>query len=640
MIKVQRIRYWVIIVILGLSTAVILWRYGSLAARGKPTRTEAATEVIRGSIVDRTGRLLAMDTALYNIAVWRPETDAEHFGKDAVRLSEALDLPETELRDRYAKSASDFFYLKKRVSPQIARSIQDARSAGDFEGIVVEKVEGRLYPESRLASHLLGFVGDGNRGLEGLENKYDEDLAPALSSFAKAAKSADAAPGQGEGAAKEAPQGNSLVLTIDSSMQYSLEEIARRAMKDTGAEAIILLAGDARTGEILSYVSMPDFDPNSYFEAPSAAWYDWPSVYSYEPGSVFKVFSLASILDLGGIDPSSTFVCDGAYRRTAPSGEPIVIKCLGVHGSVNVEKILEFSCNAGAAYASDTVQPLDFFGHLVSFGFGSRTGVALPGEAAGFLRSPETWSLRSKPTIAMGQEILVTGVQMMQAAVAVANGGVLMKPIVVRKVLSPKGQLVYENAPQPVRRVITAETSKTIMGAMETVASRSGTGWRAKVRDLPMAVKTGTAQMIDRDTKRYSETDFIASTLAIFPADAPRVVLYLAIIKPKGSSYYGGQIAAPVIRDAAEAVLTVTDLPRGDSPTVAGPSTIVLPRLSPVSIGQTMPDLRGSPKRLLLPLLERSDLKVTIRGEGYVESQTPAPGQPVSAGMTIELVLK
>ena len=621
-----RWRYWVVVGLLGALALAVIVRYAQLATAPRAARAAASVEVERGAIVDRTGRILAMDTALYNIAVWRPETKAEDYRADAPRLAALLGLDPDEVAGRYDSSGSDFFYLKKRISPQTARAIQDAKAAGAFDGIVVERVEGRLYPEKRLASHLLGFVGDGNRGLAGLENRYEGDLLP---SAAEARKNSS-----------ERLEGNELVLTIDTALQYSLEEIARKAQADTDAEAVILLAGDARTGEILSYVSLPDFDPNAYYESPEASWYDWPSVYAYEPGSVFKVFSLASVLDLGGIDRSSTFVCDGAYRKTAPSGEQITIKCLGNHGTVNLERILEFSCNAGAGYASDTVQSLDFYSKLSTFGFGSRTGISLPGESAGVLRNPESWSLRSKPTIAMGQEILVTAVQMFQAATVIANGGVLLKPIVVRKVLSPTGDLVYENAPQPLRRVISQESAATILGAMETVAGAGGTGWRAKVKDVKMAVKTGTAQMIDRTTKRYSDTDYIASTLAIFPADDPRIILYLAIVKPKGASYYGGQIAAPVVRDAADAILGLTDLPRADSPTLESPSAITLPRLSPVTIGQTMPDLRGTPKRLLVPLLGRSDLVVKISGEGYVESQSPAPGTPIAEGSVIELVLK
>jgi cell division protein FtsI (penicillin-binding protein 3) len=199
---------------------------------------------------------------------------------------------------------------------------------------------------------------------------------------------------------------------------------------------------------------------------------------------------------------------------------------------------------------------------------------------------------------------------------------------------------VYENTPQAVRRVVSADTAKAILAAMETVASEGGTGKRAKVKDIRMAVKTGTAQMIDPATKRYSEKDFIASTLAIFPADAPRIILYLAIVKPTGESYYGGRIAAPVVKDAAEALLSITDLPRGASPTILHSGTVAIPPVAPVVIGSTMPDLKGTPKRLLLPLLARKDISVRILGEGYVVRQKPPAGAAVPSGTEVVLELQ
>jgi cell division protein FtsI (penicillin-binding protein 3) len=240
----------------------------------------------------------------------------------------------------------------------------------------------------------------------------------------------------------------------------------------------------------------------------------------------------------------------------------------------------------------------------------------------------------------MGQELLVTAVQMFDAATAVSNGGVLLKPILVRRVVDAEGKTVSENAPVATKRVISAQTAQTILDAMEKVSSAGGTGWRAKVKDVRMAVKTGTAQMIDRETKRYSDTDYIASTLAIFPVEEPRIIVYLAIVKPKGESYYGGRIAAPVVRDAVDAILSVTDLPRADSPSVEHPGRVVLPHLEGVTIGDTMPNLVGTPKRLLLPLLERRDIRVKMSGEGYVDSQSPPAGTPIAPGALIELELK
>jgi cell division protein FtsI (penicillin-binding protein 3) len=605
-------RYWTVIVALGLAALFVIVRYAYLAVTPAKDRLEISEEVERGTIADRNGRVLAMDSPLYNVAVWRPETKRGAFPSEAARLSSITGLSETEILDRWSKESADFFYLAKRAPPQVARAVQDAKDGGDFAGVVVEKVAGRLYPEKRLASHLVGFVGDGNSGLAGIEKRGDDELLGL---------------------------GRSLVLTIDADLQYSLEEIARKAMTTTGAEAVILLAADAKTGEILSYVAMPDFDPNDYASSPSESWYDWPSVYHYEPGSVFKIFSMASVLDLGGADSNTIFHCDGAFHKVAPSGEKITIKCLGVHGDVNIEKILELSCNAGAAYAADRVESVDFYDRLRGFGFGSRTGIVVPSETPGLLRSPETWSLRSKPTIGMGQELFVSAVQMTVAATAIANGGMLMKPIVVKRALERDGSVAYTNDPQPVRRVVSAETAASILAAMEAASGAAGTGKRAKVADIRMAVKTGTAQMIDPVTQRYSEKDYIASTLAIFPADDPRAIVYLAIVKPTlGPSYYGGRIAAPLVKEAVEAILNLTGMPRGANPTIAHSGAVTLPAVVPIVIGATMPDLTGKPKRLLMPLLARKDITVKMSGEGYVVSQSPAPGSAVTPGT--ELVLE
>jgi len=605
--------------VLGLFALFVLFRYGYLAATPAKASAAAPADVERGEIADRGGRVLAMDSPLYNIAVWRPETKRQAFPAEVARLSSITGVGEAEIMDKWSSGSSDFFYLSRRVLPQVAKAVQDVKAAGGFAGVVVEKVAGRLYPEKRLASHLVGFVGDGNSGLAGIEKRCEDELTKTL-------------PGKAAG--------RTVVLTVDADIQYSLEKIARKTMSDTGAEAVMMLALDPRTGEVLAYVAMPDFDPNDYAASDEEAWYDWPSVYHYEPGSVFKVFTMASVVDLGAADANTTFVCDGAFHKVAPSGEKITIKCLGVHGNVNIQKILEYSCNAGAAAAADRADSLDFYGKLRSFGFGSRTGLVVPAETPGLLRPPETWSLRSKPTIGMGQEVFVSAVQMASAATAIANGGVLMKPQVVKRVLESDGTTAYENEPQQVGRVVSPATAKMILGAMETVSGAGGTGARAKVADVRMAVKTGTAQMIDPKTQRYSETDFIASTLAIFPAEAPRMIVYIAIVKPTGSSYYGGRIAAPVVKEAAEAILEVTGLPRGATPTVVHPGEVRLPKTQGISIGDTMPDLTGVPKRLLMPLLARKDISVSISGDGYVAHQSPAPGSPVPQGARIELELR
>ncbi|MFZ2781569.1 MAG: penicillin-binding protein [Rectinemataceae bacterium] len=632
--KKREWRYPFIMIVLGLAGAAVLGRYFWLAA--KPGKESAAAVVAtgeRGLILDRNGRILAVDTPLYDLSVWRPDTDAATFVTDAKDLAAISGTPEATIISRWKNGAADFFYIGKRLSPQAQRAVAEGKAAGRFKGIKIDEVAGRLYPEGHLAAQLIGFTGEANKGLEGIEIKYDAELSP------PAAGEADRS-GNPVNAGGEYPRGNNIVLTIDANLQYLFEEQARASLIANKAEAVMMVAMDVKTGELLAYVSMPDYDPNDYGSFSVQQRQDRLSVYSYEPGSVFKVYSMASILDLGAITPYTTFTCTGAYTKVSPKGEKFTIRCLAPHGKVDLGGILANSCNVGVSYASERISDMDLYEKLKSFGFGSRTGVGLAGESPGAIRDPEDWSGRTKPTIAIGQESLVTALQMTQAAGAIANGGVLMKPQTVKRIERADGSLVYENTPQAVRSVVSPESARRILTAMESVASLEGTGWRAKVPDVRMAVKTGTAQMIDTATRAYSDTDFIASTVGILPADDPRVAIYIAVVKPRAGEILGGRIAAPMVREAAEAALATLDIPRGKTPTVTHSGSVSLPELDQVVIGGIMPDLKKTPKRLLLSLLSRTDIKVLVRGDGYVVRQSPEAGSPVEPGMTIVLDLE
>jgi len=302
--------------------------------------------------------------------------------------------------------------------------------------------------------------------------------------------------------------------------------------------------------------------------------------------------------------------------------------------------ILAKSSNAGAGYASDRISENEFYSRILDFGFTEKTGIGSPGENPGSLQVPEKWSARTKPTVAIGQEIRVTALQMITAASAIANGGILLKPGTVLRIEDADGKVLYTHQTVGVRQAISPETSRAIITAMESAGSLEGTGWRAKVPDVRMAVKTGTAQMIDAKTRAYSDTDFIASTLGILPADSPKVAIYVAIVKPKGESYLGGQIAAPVLRDAAESAINILGLPRGKSQITSHGGLVTIQEPAPAVIGSRMPDLTGFSKRQLLPLLLRRDIEVQILGDGYVVEQSPPVGTAVEAGTRIVLRLQ
>ncbi|MFP3041584.1 transpeptidase family protein [Treponema primitia] len=608
-----------------LSVAVLI-RYAVLMLRPADTENTGNTKpfVERGPILDRNGRILALQTRLGNITVWRPDIiDRDVLSRD---LAPILQIPAETIDARIESSSADFIYLKKQVEQSTLREIENLKAEGRLRGVGVEAIVGRIYPEKRLASQIIGFVGnENNNGLAGIEYALESELSPA---------SVKAKGGSG----------NQVFLTIDSNVQHILEEIGERIRRESRAEAVMFMAMDPRTGDILGSASLPNFDPNDINSSDDISRMDRPAIWAYEPGSVFKVFSMSALMESGSVNSGTVFVCDGHYERISNRGERVVINCLGAHGRVTIRDIIIKSCNAGAAYAADRLGADAFNELLQNYGFGARTGAGNPGETVGYLSPTSRWSERSKPTIAMGQEIAVSALQMVQAASAVANDGVLVPPRIVSRIVSPKGETIrsYE-APEgrgQSRRILKAETARAMRSYMVDVTSDIGTGWRANIRDLSLAVKTGTAQLIDPKTNAYSPTDFIASCIALLPAESPSLILYLAIIKPKGDSYLGGRIAAPPIREAAEALVDYLGIPRGRNPQISHPGSVSLPLpISPV-VDAVVPNLEGYSKRELLPMLLREDLHIEISGDGWVRRQAPPPGSPLNSDTVIILELE
>ncbi|MDR1024518.1 MAG: penicillin-binding protein [Treponema sp.] len=605
-------RFTVFFVFMAAAALVLLGRYGYLMLGGRETGTSRSQErpAERGPILDRNGRVLALYTRLANVTAWRSSIpDLEAAGEE---LAPILEQNAASIRERIINSPTDFVYLKKQIDESTIKLIEEAQAAERLQGIDLEYIPGRIYPERNLASQIIGFVGDENRGLEGIEYAFEGELA-----------------GSGE-------KGNQVVLTIDINVQYILEQIAGETLRETGAESVMFLAMDPRTGDILGSASLPNFDPNNIRSSTEIQRMNRPAIWAYEPGSVFKIFSLANLLDRGAIAGDTTFLCNGYYEHITGRGERIRINCLGAHGRVTLRDIIVVSCNAGAAYASDQLGEDAFYEGIRNFGFGSRTLSGIPGETAGFLRSTDLWSGRSKPTIAMGQEISVSTLQVLQAATAIANDGIMVPPRVVSRIASPEGNEIRNWDSGPARQVIKPETAQTIRSAMVDVTSDIGTGWRVNVQDLSLAVKTGTAQVTDPETLSYSDTDFIASCIALLPAESPSLILYLVIVKPRGETL-SGRIAAPAMRQAAEALVEYMGIPRGLNPLVLHPSQVTLPQDRVPVITDTVPDFTGLSKRSLIPLLLRDDIHIEMLGEGWVRRQNPPPNTPITPETTIYL---
>ena len=608
--------------ILLIFTGILVAKYARAMLGPEPEERVVKKTRERGAILDRNGKILAAATTLYNLSA--NKTLIGDINRLVNILSPILEISESELLDKIQDSKSNFLYLKKKLSENEKDILKDAIQEYELKGLRLEAIANRIYPENALASTLIGYLGDDGKGLAGIEYSMQNILSPP------------------EGTAGADGNGYTVALTIDASIQYMLQQIAERTMKSAKAEAVIFLAADAKTGEILAYISEPSVDLARFSSSTQEERFDRPAYFIYEPGSVFKIFSMASFLELGTTKDTDIYTCDAQFtfkpRQSNDKKDQNVIRCLRVHGQVTPRDIIRFSCNDGMAQIADKTDIAAFAEKLHAFGFGKKTGLELPGEAAGIFAPVSSWSTRTKHTIAFGQEIGVTSLQIVQAATAFTNKGKTLKLSLLSEILDSTGKPVYRHKPKPLEQVVSAKTAKTVLGYMQTAAD-DGTGSRASIKGVPIAVKTGTAQMAQADGRGYSPTDYLISCIGIFPVDDPQIILYMAVIRPVGETY-GSLVAAPAISEAANAIIDFRGMGRTNAPNVTHTGIIQSHRQTPVTVGDTMPDLRGTPKRLLLDLLSRTDITVKLTGDGYVTTQSPAAGTPVVKGMIIELTLE
>lgn len=616
-------RFQIVVISLGVFSLIIFLQFGYIMLGGDGIGIDSQITlppVERGPILDRNGRILAIQTKLNSVSAWIPHvTQPEETSKI---LGEILGIPEEQILEKFHNSTG-FVFIKRKISPTENSKVLAQLSDGKLEGISLVPEFGRNYPAKSLASHVIGYVGVDNIGLDGLEYTFNQELTPPVI-----------------GSSQEMVYGNQLFLTIDLPLQQVVEKIAEDTYQEQKASSVMIIVASAKTGDILAYTSLPNYDPNNLSSLNPSTMKNKPISLLYEPGSVFKVFSMASLLELGVVQEEDTFFCNGYYEKQAPDGKLVRINCLGRHGNVNVRDILKHSCNAGAAYASDRASSESFYRMLKLFGFGEATGIPLNGEETGTLRPPRTWSIRSKPTISIGQEVAVTAIQMVKAATALANEGMLLQPHIVKKILTPDGKLIKEYPREPIHQVISPHTAHQILEYMVSVTEPGGTATRAQIPGIRVSAKTGTAQMIDPQTGKYSDTAFIASCLALFPTESPQVIVYVVVESPKGDSYFGGRIAAPLIQKVGEFLVPYLGIPREGEQVYSHPGTLTVPRITLPPLDNAVPDFTGLPKKTLLPLLSRKDVKVILNGSGWVYKQTPPPGTPVKPGMEIVLELR
>lgn len=612
-----------IFLFLGLSLLLIfitLISYFKLAMKFvSPTQKNNAS-VERGTITDRYGVPLAVQTTFYRIGLNTKDiTNKELFAKI---MAPIIDMTESELFNKIDKKR-EYVILKKKATFTEYDDIKKIAQENDFNFISYEKIPGRIYPNYALASQLIGYMGDEGHGLAGIEFSQERYLNP-----------------EADPSSNNPEQGKNIYLTIDTNLQYKLEQIAYATMEETGAESMMLIAANSKTGEILSYISLPSANLNEYGLASSESKINRPANNAYEPGSVFKIFTVGIAMDEQCISPNDSYLCDGAYEKRTAKGETIKIKCLDNHGWLTPREALEYSCNDVLGQISDKITDDEFIYRIKKLGFGEKTGIELSGETTGFVKDPEssTWSLRSKPTIAIGQEISVSALQMVQAATAIANGGVPVKLTVINKIVDKEGNVIYEHTPEYKEAALSKISSDYILSCMATTAA-SGTGSKANLGDIQIGVKTGTAQMADKINGGYSDTDFLSNCIAIFPIEDPQIILYIVVEKAKGETY-AGRIVAPVIGKAADVIIDHLGISRGNASSIEHNGIIQIPNNTSIKIGSSLPDFTGCSKKDLLQLVDIPGIKLNINGSGWVTSQSPEPGTPITQDMVIELYLE
>ncbi len=585
----------------------------------------------RGSILDRNGDPLAVSLDAESLyadpkLIRDPQATAK-------QLSKLLKMPQAEL-SRLLSEQKRFVWIKRKLEPEVAKQLRRLKIAG-LHFVTEHK---RYYPLASVAAHILGFTGLDPKGLEGIELAYDQLLQGEPGRLI----SQRDARGRGMATAEQLVQGgvtgHSLELTIDSTLQYIAEKELARAVKKARAIGGTVVVQEPASGRILALASQPDYNPNLAGKYRASKRRNRAVCDSYEPGSTFKPFLLASALEEGVVRLGQKIDCENG--RFEVGG-----KVIRDHGKkykmLTLEEMLKVSSNIGFAKLGKALERDRFHSYLRDFGFGEPTGIDLPGEVGGVLRAPSRWFEIDLAAISFGQGLTVTPLQLTTAMSAIANGGLLMEPYLVEKIIDADGQVVQQRLPQAQRRVISEETARRVREMMVSVTEPGGTGTKAAIPGYQVAGKTGTAQKVDPVTGGYSPDKRVSSFVGFVPAERPALVISVVVDEPKGKTY-GGLVAAPVFASiAGQALNHLAILPTDfvDEFKVAQADLEPLPDLAPLlpvddqpTDGLRMPDFRGMSYRQVLRTMQEKNLNLKLSGSGQVVKQSPAPGEVIRFG--------
>jgi cell division protein FtsI (penicillin-binding protein 3) len=637
-------------------------QHDDLAARAQNQQLGAIeTSPIRGQVLDRQGRELARSIDTESFFADPREINNVDLTARSIATATGLDQGELTKRLSDAKGSNKkFVWIVRRMDVSAANKLDSL----NLDGVYSRKEPKRYYPNDSLAAHVLGFVGTDEIGLSGVEQYYNDKIR---GESGKVYLERDARQRAFESYEIQPHPGQTVVLTIDQTIQFRTEQALAAAVERAHAKSGTAIVMDPQTGEILALANAPTFDPNQPAKDAAEGRSNGALQNIYEPGSTFKIVAYSAAIEKGLVTPQDKIDCQMGSITVAGR----LIHDHHPFGLLTIADALALSSNVGAIKLGLRVGNESMYDYMKRLGFGTRTGIDLAGESPGILRPLNKWQPSSIGSIAMGQEIGVTPLQMATAYSVLANNGLLVRPHLVREMRTPDGTIVFQAKPE-TRRALKPETTAALRGMLEDVTLR-GTARKAQLNGYTAAGKTGTAQKIDPKTHAYSATKFIGSFVGFAPVNNPAVVIIVVIDEPQGS-YHGGDIAAPVFREIAEQILpelnVTPDLEIKSAPALiaqgpsASPKTreeeqrqseqraATLPKVSARSFsnganevvfavatkrGALMPDLRGQSVRDVARMCAQLGLRLEARGEGRGLRQSPEPGAEVDSGQVVRV---
>ena len=591
---------------LGLSARLVqiqIFRHEAYSAEAHEQYLARRTlKASRGRVVDRRGNNLAVDvqaTSFYANPeqVEEPKRVAAHFAPLSDNRAESI--------ERQLRGDKQFIYLARQV---VDANVGKVAYAGVFQHPETR----RQYPLGSLAGQLIGHTNIDNIGREGIERAFDRMLREKDGSILEYVDArGKQVPGRHQ--RREEPEhGRDLMLTIDAVYQSILEEELQRAIDGSKAQGALGVIIAPRSGEVLAMANLPLFDPNKASRSSPELRRNRAITDVYEPGSTFKIIAAAAVLEDRLASLHDRVFCEQGIFKLA-NGD--TIRDIQPHGDLLFAQVLEKSSNIGTIKLAQRLSRPRFYEYIRNFGFAIRTGIDLPAETPGLLQGVDKWSKRSLATIAIGQEIGVTALQLAMAYGAIANGGVLMAPRLVAGAIGPKGQFDDRGGPQPIRRVVSRQTARTLNEVLTGVVER-GTGQKARIKGVAVAGKTGTAQRAVVGGSGYDPNARIASFVGFLPANDPQYACVIMVENPRVNGW-GGYVAAPAFRRVMERIIS---LPGG---------LLVKPAAKhPQKEEPAVPDLRGMTQAVARFQAKMRGLPVAFSGAGtVVVNQSPLPGR-------------